>query len=204
MEFMKVVNQRRSCREFLPTPIAEEVVDQILEAGRLAPTPGNGQNHYFGVIRDPQRKEALAQAAGGQMWIASAPVVIALCAKLEPEMSSLPDDDFGLIVNRTRYGKEFIEHMNQCPDRKAAKTFWVNGAPTMAGQQIYLAAVNFGLNGCWVGYLDIKQASEILHLPEDMICLYLLPLGYAKAKPGAIDRKSKNELVFFEQWEMGK
>lgn len=201
MEFMNVVYQRRSSRGFLPNPIPEEILAQILEAGRLAPSPGNGQNYIFGVVRDPVQKEALARAAGNQMWIVSAPIILALCAELEEEMTDLPEDDFGFIVNQLRFGEEFIAYMNHCPDRRAARKFWVNAAPLLPGEHMLLAATNFGLTGCWVGYLDTDRASELLRLPEHMVCLFLLPLGYVKEPPKAIVRKFLEEVVFYDQWE---
>lgn len=47
-------------------------------------------------------------AAGGQLWIANAPIIIACCAYLDEDISALPDDDFGKIVNRTRLRKRVI------------------------------------------------------------------------------------------------
>ena len=63
-----------------------------------------------------------------------------------------------------------------------------------------MAAVNFGLNACWVGYLDIARASQILNLPDHIACLYLMPVGYADDKPEKIERKPLEELVFYDEW----
>ncbi len=202
MEFMEVILQRRSCREFLADPVSEEIVRDILEAARLAPTPGNGQNCYYGVIRDQQRKEALAKAAGDQMWIASAPVVIAYCASLEVDLRDLPADDFGLIVNQTRFGDELINYLNQYADRKLIGKFWVNGSPLIPGEHVFLTAVNHGLRACWIGYLDTEEAARILNLPDDMICLFLMPIGYAAKEPQEIERKRFEEVVFYESWKI--
>ena len=59
MEFMEVIKNRRSVRKFKSDPVPDEILTEILEAGRYAPSGGH--------------------AAGDQKWIATAPVVIAYC-----------------------------------------------------------------------------------------------------------------------------
>ncbi len=200
MEYIEVVQKRRSARSFSSQPVSDEILMELMEAARLAPSPGNGQSWCFGVIRDAKQRQKLAEAAGNQQWIAEAPVLIACCAILGEDMAMLPEENFGLIVNKTRFGEAFIHYMNSCPDRKMANTFWNNGVPTLAAEHIFLAAVNRGLSACWVGYLDIREASELLGLPEDQVCLFLMPIGYSDEEPEEIRRKSIDEIVFFEKW----
>ena len=137
---------------------------------------------------------------GNQEWIATAPVIIACCAKLEGDLKHVSDDDFGLLVNKTRFGEDFITYLNDYSNRKTVNTFWNNSVPLIPGEHIFLAAVNRGLNACWVGYLDIQKSSEILNLPKDIVCLFLMPIGYAKERPKEIMRKSKHDIVFYEKW----
>lgn len=200
MNFIDVINKRRSVRSFLSDPIPDEVLRELLEAARLAPSAGNGQSGCFGIIKDEETKIELAKASGNQEWIAEAPVIIACCAKLPEDMSQLPEDDYGLIVNKRRFGEAFVTYMNNYPDRKMANTFWNNAVPLIPGEHIFLAAVNHGLNACWIGDLDTRKASEILNLPEDVVCLFLLPIGYAGKKPKDINRKFYDEIVFYEKW----
>jgi nitroreductase len=199
MNFMEVIQKRRSVRSFLPTPIPDDIIKNLIEAARVAPSGGNGQNWFFGIIEDISIKKDLAKAAGEQTWIAEAPIIIACCSKLSSDMSKLPEDDFGLIVNKTRFGKDFIAYMNNYPDRKAVNTFWENANPLIPGEHIFLTAVSYGLSCCWIGYLDIEKANEILNLPEDSVCLFLLPIGYAKESPKDIYRKSYEEIVFYNK-----
>lgn len=76
----------------------------------------------------------------------------------------------------------------------------VNAAPLIAGTQMYLAAVNCGMSGCYVGYLNTDRASEILDLPEDVACLFLLPIGYAGEAPEGVERRSLPEFAFYDAW----
>ncbi len=85
---------------------------------------------------------------------------------------------------------------------------WIAKAPVVIAHCTYIgydlaevAEDNFALSGCWVGYLDIKKASEILNLPDDIVCLFLMPLGYAAEKEEKNEKKSLEELVFYDKWE---
>jgi nitroreductase len=59
MEFNTVLQRRYSCRAFSPTPVEQEKVDRILEAGRIAPTAVNKQPVHLWAISDPGTLEAI-------------------------------------------------------------------------------------------------------------------------------------------------
>jgi nitroreductase len=134
------------------------------------------------------------------MWIASAPVVFALCADISWDLKDQPEDNYGLIVNYLRFGKEFVQYTNQCPDRKTINKLFANGGPCVPGEHIFLTAVAHGMSACFIGYLDTEKAAEILNLPEHLSCLFLLPVGYADEIPGQKKIKSIDEISFFDRW----
>jgi len=86
MDVFEAIRTRRSIRKFRPKPIPDEKLEMILEAGRLAPSAGNRQPWRFVVVKDTERKRAVAEAAGYQMFIADASVIIAALG--DPEASS--------------------------------------------------------------------------------------------------------------------
>jgi nitroreductase len=204
MEFLDVVRSRRSTRQFLPRDVPDDVVNELLDAGRLAPTPGNAQGFYFGVVRDPSTKRELAKAAGGQDWVASAPVVIALCARLSADLAAVASDNASLELNRLRFGDDLIGYLNAHPDRRAMRVLCDNAIPMIAGEHVFLAAVNRGLSACWIGHLDTRSASGILRLPDDMVCLFLMPIGYPADAPGEKRLRSLSECVFQEAWPVSE
>ena len=51
MEFLELVKQRYSERYFDKTPIEQEKIDKILEAGRLVPTACNYQPQKFYILK---------------------------------------------------------------------------------------------------------------------------------------------------------
>jgi len=58
MNCVEEILNRRSIRKFKNEPVSEEVINNILEAGRLAPTATNQQPWHFVVARNKQEKEA--------------------------------------------------------------------------------------------------------------------------------------------------
>jgi len=100
----------------------------------------------------------------------------------------------------SRYGGDFISYLQQYDDQSAVSILFEEWTPSCAGEHIFLAAVNHGLHACWVGYLDVAKASRLLHLPDDVACLYLMPIGYAAEDPKAIERKTLDEIVFYNRW----
>lgn len=81
MDFIKVVRDRRSIRDYKADGVPEDFLKEILEAGRLAPSGANRQPWHFIVVRDAAKKEDM----GIPEWAARAPVVLAVCG--DPEVS---------------------------------------------------------------------------------------------------------------------
>ena len=54
MDILQAIKERRSIRQYSEEPISEEQLNQILEAGRWAPSRGNSQPWKFIVLNDEQ------------------------------------------------------------------------------------------------------------------------------------------------------
>ncbi len=79
MEFMKLLRARHSVRKFRPDPVSGELVEQILEAVRTAPTAGNFQAYEIYVVSGEAGMGALTAAAFNHDWIAQAPMALVVC-----------------------------------------------------------------------------------------------------------------------------
>jgi len=73
---LEVIRKRRSVRAYKPEPVKEEHLRMMLEAARLAPSAGNRQPWYFIVVRDPELRRRVAEAARRQMFIADAGAIV--------------------------------------------------------------------------------------------------------------------------------
>ena len=76
MDTLQTILQRRSVRKYRPDPIPDEHLQQILEAGRQAPSAGNRQPWHLVVVGDTSQKQRVAQACNGQMWMAEAAYIL--------------------------------------------------------------------------------------------------------------------------------
>lgn len=204
MEFINTLIARHSTRKFRSDAIPDVIMYELLESVRMEPSDGDSQNCVVGIVTQPELKARLADAAGHQDWIATAPVVFALCSRLENSFLSEEQRKFNYELDAARFGKEFMNHINSFPDQKAADIYKVNSCPLIPGEHLFLAAVNRGLGACWIGHLDVGKASEVLELPDNMACLFLMPVGFPAEEPEAKDRKSIDEIVFYETWNSGK
>ena len=84
MSVMRAIRERRSVRKYQDKNIPEEIMAELLEAARLAPSAKNSQFWRFIAVKDIEQRKKLAKAAGGQNFLAEAPVVIA-GVSLDPE-----------------------------------------------------------------------------------------------------------------------
>jgi nitroreductase len=75
----EAIRERRATPHFDSTPIPDEDLEQIVRAGLEAPSAYNLQPWRFVVVRDPEMRKRLREAAMGQPKVEEAPVVIVAC-----------------------------------------------------------------------------------------------------------------------------
>jgi nitroreductase len=83
MEFMELLRARQSVRRFSVKGVAQELVAQILEAVRTAPSAGNFQAYEIYVASGAARMQALADATFDHGWIAQAPMALVVCTNAQ-------------------------------------------------------------------------------------------------------------------------
>lgn len=85
MTFLDLARSRRSVRRYKPDAVPDELLQQVLEAGRWAPSAVSSQPWEFIVVTDPTAKQALYDLAGvlGLKWkqLLEAPMVLVICAR---------------------------------------------------------------------------------------------------------------------------
>jgi len=80
VETWDAIRARRNVREFAGRPVADEHLDQILEAGRRAPSSQNWQPWDFILVTDRDPLAELSKVAPGAGHVAGAAAAIALVA----------------------------------------------------------------------------------------------------------------------------
>lgn len=173
MNFLEVVQTRRSLRSYLDKPVEREKLEYVLESARLAPSWKNLQCWRFIVVEDVEQRKALAETQQesnpGRKALIEAPVVIVLCAV--PSESEVWE------------GKDFM---------------MLDAGVAM--EHLVLAATEQGLGTCWQGWYREKKAREVLHVPDDVRVVAMTPLGYAAEERRPRPRKAMADIVFYEKW----
>jgi len=91
MDVFEVIRTRRSIRKYGKEPVPEEMLRQVLEAGRLAPSADNSQPWNFIVLRDEKLRKEIAEVATYGKFLADAPLGIAVV--VDPRASTHPVED---------------------------------------------------------------------------------------------------------------
>ena len=176
MDIYEAIQKRRSVRKFTAQKVPEEIMERVLNAGRLAPSAVNLQPWRFLVIRDSERQQALVECTRGGKHdhLGMGDVVIVAC------------------------GNE-----RDCYQRQGnyMKTFAID--VTIALDHMMLAAAAEGLATSWIGAFEEKKVKEILRIPDPWRVVAMTPLGYPEEIPKFTGRKSLNEIVCYEKWEEG-
>jgi len=215
MDIAEAIMNRRTIRRFSSRPIEDGLIDEILEAGRRAPSASNTQPWRFVVVRDETRKAALAEAAGGQKSVSTAPVVIVVCgepsavkpaawmkrwaefrgAGMEEELATTGVVD---AVNRMtparqkeseRLGKEHVVAVSLASNVAIAVSFMT------------LRAHDLGLGSCWIGAFLTDEVRKIVRVPDSIEVMWLLAVGYPDITPVERPRRPIAELVHYEMWK---
>ncbi|MGD0816909.1 MAG: nitroreductase family protein [Methanomassiliicoccales archaeon] len=77
MDVMTAIKNRRSIRKYIAKEIPQDVLLQVLEAARLAPSGANRQPFHLIVITDPEKKKDLVPLCKNQHFVEEAAVFIA-------------------------------------------------------------------------------------------------------------------------------
>jgi nitroreductase len=175
MDIIKAIQERRSIRAYRDDPVPEEIILEVLEAVRRAPSWANTQVWRFIVVKDPETKGLLTAALTAnnpaRNAIANAPLVVCIAA----------------MRGRSGFYKG---------EPTTDKGDWFMFDAGIAMEHLALAAWSFGLGTCHVGNFDAARVEEILNIPEGFSIVEISPLGYFDEPSRVTPRKPLQEIVF--------
>ena len=186
----EVIEKRRSIRKFKPDPVPDEMINQILEAARLAPSGSNRQPWRFQIIKDGELKKNLCgEATFGAAHIAQAPVIIVCGSELltfvKGHKLAPPDSEyFGADSEDWEEISKFL------PD--------AHMYTAIAVEHMVLAATALGLGTCWTQRIRFGQVAKILGWPRHIVVLTLLLVGYSDEDPPPKPRLAMEDIVLRE------
>ncbi len=169
MDVFEALLTRRSIRKFEDKPVSDEDLKDILEASMMAPSAGNAQPWQFVVVTDKDKLEGCAKINTYAQMAPKAPVSVLVCGDLSLE----------------KYAG-----------------YWVQDC-SAAIQNMLLAARGKGLGSVWTGIYPLEDRVEgftkLFHLPEKVIPLGLIVMGYPAQSPSSKSR-FKEERIHHNAW----
>lgn len=162
---------RTSIRQFTSQPVSKDTLDLIVKAGMAAPSAVNAQPWAFVVISEREVLDSLnAHHPYANLKTATAAIVV--CGDMNKAMDGI--------------GREY----------------WVQDC-SAASENILLAAHALGLGAVWCGVYPVPErvsdVSKVLELPENIIPLNVITMGYPAVNPEPKD-KFKTENIHYQKW----
>lgn len=166
---MDALLNRRSIRKYKDIEISDEIVEILLRAGMAAPSAGNEQPWEFIVLRDKEIMKKITKVHPYSQMLLSADVAIVVCGDESKELF---------------------------------KGFWVQDC-SAATENILIAAEDKGLGAVWLGVYPIEDRvnalKNILDLPDSVMPLSIIPIGYKDEEKKPLDRFNKTR-IHYNKW----
>jgi len=204
---MKVIQDRRSIREYSPEPVSEEDLDLILEAARQAPSGENAQPWRFVVIKDPATRKKLGAIAGGGSGRRFTAEFVT--KKMQERFAGLQDEAKKKAAFEKLTSGQVSAFLADAPVSLVIvgkKDVWDLPFDTSAAiENILLMVTALGLGACWViaPCIDIRdelRIKDLLSIPEGFKAISIISIGHPTRPHRPRPRLPISEIVFSEVW----
>ena len=179
MNVVDCIKTRRSIRNYKEEQIPQDVMKEVIDIARFAPSWKNGQIARYYVVQTPELKQKIAESCvmgftynTGTLTKAPAIVVVAYVEK------------------RSGYERDGSHTTSKGSE-------WEMFDAGIATQTLCLAAHEKGLGTCIMGIFEDKAVAEAINLPEGQKVGALVAIGYPAEEPAAPARKEVEQLVQF-------
>lgn len=180
-----LLKQRATIRKYTTQDIDQHLLNEILETSARTQTLGNLQLYSVVVTRSEEGKQRLSPIHFNQPMVIEAPVVLTICA------------DFRRV---TRW----------CQERQANPGYdnmlsFMNAATDalLYTQTLSTLAETKGLGVCYLGttIYQCKALIDLLHLPQLVMPIATLTLGWPAEKPALSDRLPLEGFIHQEYYQ---
>lgn len=209
MTLMDLIKNRKSIRKYQEKHIPNDILKEVLDAGRLAPSWVNVQPWHFIVVR--KNKELLSELANNQPQVRNADAVIVCVA----DIGAWDKERFSEVLKQKGMTESGIESLLQVPvlyppllGTQVTMLRTVEQI-TYAIAYMTLAAEEYGLGTCVIGALGneltgiLPELSEKvkreLNLNDNQCILAMLSLGYPDDNRGTIKLRKEFDSVVSEE-----
>lgn len=200
----KAVYSRRDVRsQFTPNPINEKILSKILNAAHHAPSVGFSQPWNFILIKNKDTKNKIKESFDEERIRSSNLVDEPNRSKyLSFKLEGILDSPVNVCVtyDPSKFGP-FVIGKSSIPETGIYSV-------CCAVQNLWLAARTEGVGVGWVSILSNDALREVLELPEHVIPVAYLCLGYVEEfsskpdleKAGWLPRLELKDVIYFEKW----
>ena len=200
----RAIETRRDVRDqFLPDPLPDDLVGRLLQAAHSAPSVGFMQPWNFLLVRSDevkQRVQGVFKAANAEAARMFPDERREIYSKLKLQGILEAPINLCITCDRTRGGKVVLGRTHN-RDMDLYST-------VCAVQNLWLAARAENLGVGWVSILDLADLSRILAIPDPIVPVALLCMGYVDQfaatpdleRAGWRQRLPLEELVFSERF----
>ncbi len=202
MNVKEAIEQRRSIRRYKSDEVSDEMIRELIEAARWAPSGTNSQPWRFVIVKDADMRAKIREVGFNQKFLTGAPVILVCCVDLMVYVNDVPKR----VAELADAGALNPKHINDYPGlqtRDAGETLKLYRSHAMLNlalsmENIALRAVSLGLGTCIVQHMKPKKVAELLGLPETTIVVALMTVGFANENPGARPRIPLEDMVIGE------
>ncbi len=204
---MKIIQDRRSIREFTKDPVSDHDLDLILEAARQAPSGENAQPWRFIIVKDEGMRKKMGAIAGGGSGRRFTSEFVT--KKMQERFANLQDEAKKQAAFQKLTSGQVSAFMADAPVNLVVcgkKDVWDMPYDTSAAiENILLMVTALGLGACWViaPCIDIRDEERIktlLDIPEGYKAVSILSIGHPTRPHRPRPRIAINDLVFSEKW----
>jgi nicotinate-nucleotide--dimethylbenzimidazole phosphoribosyltransferase len=198
----RAIAERRDIRRFRPDPLPESLLRRLLEAAHTAPSVGLMQPWRFIVIASDETKAAMQAIAARERLVQAEHLDERARQYLDLKLEGIREAPLSICVccDRDSAGREVLGR-HTIPDTDLYST-------CLAIENLWLAARAEGVGVGWVSYYQPDAVRALLGLPEHVVPVAWLCIGYPDERPlrpgleaaGWEQRRPLNELVFAERW----
>ncbi|MDQ0794875.1 nitroreductase family protein [Streptomyces sp. B1I3] len=191
----QAIRTRRSIRHYLPDPVPDEQLTELLDLALEAPSSWNVQARSIVVVSDDKGRDDLARATGGQPHPREAPLTLVFVAAGQAWREDLSDiyeqarhagawnEDFAAGFSRAT-----LDFQLDLERRDLLREYAVKDA-VIAATYAMLAATSMGLATSPMNGWDEQEVKRIIGIEDrdDLHIAVLLPVGRAaevRAHPG--------------------
>ncbi|MFA7653597.1 MAG: nitroreductase family protein [Candidatus Magasanikbacteria bacterium] len=171
MDIKTAIAQRRSIRKYQDKEVPNDLIEEIIDAARLAPSGKNSQPWRFYIVKDRKIKnEFKANKIFTRDFVYNSPAFIICCA--DP--------------NVYQHHPEEFDNQN---DIRANRDL------AIASAFLILRATELGLGTCYIGSVNRDKIKNILNIPSSYLVPYVITVGYPNENPQPTPRKKLEEIV---------